>query len=189
MTETNVSVKGTILLDLVKQVRAAKDSDWGDYLTPEDWEIINGEIMASAWYHDDFFYRVSLAVYKVIGESKMDACFAYGNLLAYNMADVYKNIIVQGDPATSIERFIVRRRSFFKGEYADAERNSFEKHPARVTCRLYMDNKIRGQEVAAVMMYSILGAMHEIAKITGGHNVQSSMDDQHDYFDLTVKWT
>ncbi|MDY6905851.1 MAG: hypothetical protein SWH61_14330 [Thermodesulfobacteriota bacterium] len=189
MTDTTVSVKGTILLDLVKQVRKAKDLDWGDYLRPEDWEIIDGEIMATAWYADDFFYRISLAVYKVIGESKLEACFAYGNLLAYSMAEVYKNIVVPGDPATSIERFIVRRRSFFKGEYPDAEKNYFEQETGRVMFRIYVDTKVRGEEVAQVIINSILGTMHELAKITGGGDVKSNMEDHHDYFDLTVTWT
>ncbi|MDY6825529.1 MAG: hypothetical protein SWH68_17285 [Thermodesulfobacteriota bacterium] len=188
MTETTVSVKGTILLDLVKQVRTAKDLDWGAYLTPEDLAMIDEEIMASAWYPDDFFYRISLAVYKVVGESKMEACFAYGNLLAYKMGDVYKNIVVKGDPGTSIERFIVRRRSFFRDEYPDAKKNFFEKYTGRVMFRIYVDTKIRGKEVAPVLIYSILGTMHELTKITGGKNVESFMEDKHDCFDLTVKW-
>lgn len=184
-----VQVKGTIILDLVKQVRVAKDKNWNDYLLSEDWNLVNGEILASQWYPDDFFYRLSYAVFKVSGESKMEACFAFGQLLAHKMADVYKNIMVPGDPATSIERFLTRRQSFFKGEYADAEKNLLEKGEKKVRVRFYVDAKIRGQEVAPVMMQSILGAAHEVAQMNGASNVKSKMIDKRDCFDLIVEWT
>ena len=183
-----VEVKGTIILDLVKQVRVAKDKNWSHYLLPEDMELIDGEILASQWYPDEFFYRLSHAVFKVMGESKMEACFAYGQLLAYKMAEVYKNIMVPGDPATSIERFLKRRQSFFRGEYPDAEKNLIEKGEKKVLVRFYVDTKIRGQEVAPVIMQSILGAGHEIAKMNGAHNVRSKMIDKRDSFDLIVEW-
>ena len=188
MSNVVIQVKGTILLDLVKQVRVAKGKNWNDYLLPEDWSLVNGEILASQWYPDDFFYRLSYAVFKVSGESKMEACFAYGQLLAYKMAEVYKNIMVPGDPATSIDRFLTRRQSFFKGEHTDAGKNQIEKGDTRVMVRFYVDNKIRGQEVAAVMMQSILGAAHEIAKMNGANNVRSKMIDKRDCFDLIVEW-
>ncbi|MFZ5563634.1 MAG: hypothetical protein ACOZBW_06235 [Thermodesulfobacteriota bacterium] len=183
-----VQVKGTIVLDLVKQVRVAKDKNWSDYLLPEDMDLVNGEILASQWYPDEFFYRLSHAVFKVIGESRMDVCFAFGQLLAHKMADVYKNIMVPGDPATSIERFLTRRQSFFRGEYADAEKNLIEKGEKKVLVRFYVDTKIRGQEVAPVMMQSILGAADEIAKMNGAANVRSRMIDKRDHFDLVVEW-
>ncbi|MDY6830569.1 MAG: hypothetical protein SWC96_01795 [Thermodesulfobacteriota bacterium] len=183
-----VEVKGTIILDLVKQVRVAKDKNWSDYLLPEDMKLIDGEILASQWYPDAFFYRLSHAVFKVIGESKMEACFAFGRLLAHKMAEVYRNIMVPGDPAASIERFLTRRHSFFRGDYADAEKNILEKGENRVMVRFYVDTKIRGREVAPVMMQSILGAAHEIAIMNGAGNVRSKMIDKRDSFDLIVEW-
>ncbi|MDY6830877.1 MAG: hypothetical protein SWC96_03410 [Thermodesulfobacteriota bacterium] len=183
-----VEVKGTIILDMVKQVRVTKEKNWSDYLLPEDMKLIDGEILASQWYPDEFFYRLSHAVFKVIGESKMDACFVYGQLLAHKMAEVYRNIMVPGDPVTSIERLLTRRQSFFRGDYADAEKNILEKEKTRVMARVYVDTKIRGQEVAPVMMQSILGAAHEIACMNGAGNVRSKMIDKRDCFDLIVEW-
>ena len=42
--------------------------------------------------------------------------------------------------------------------------------------------------MAPVVMQSILGAGHEIAKMNGGHNVRSKMLDKRDCFDLIVEW-
>ena len=44
-----VQVKGTVLIDLVKQVRAEKDKNWGEYLTAKDMEIIDSEVLTSSW--------------------------------------------------------------------------------------------------------------------------------------------
>jgi hypothetical protein len=183
-----LQVKGTILMDLVKQVRVAKDKNWGLYLSPEDMEIINGEIMASSWYPDDFFYRLSLAVYKIIGESSLDACFAYGQLTAHSMAEVYKNVFVPGDPGTTIERFVSRRKSFFSTDYNDSEQNQVIIGDHQVTIHTIADKKIRGTEVADVIMYSVLGVSHELAKIMGGRNIQSNLEKTGSGYSLTIQW-
>lgn len=184
----SVQVKGTLLVDLVKQVRVAKDKNWKEYLTPEDMAVINGEIVTSAWYPDDFFYRLSLAVYKLTGDSSTEACFAYGQLAAHNMAGVYKNIIVEGDPAATIERFVTRRQSFFSTEYQDAEKNRVEKGKDRITVYTVADRKVRGTEVVDVLMYSLLGILHELAVIVGGKNVRSEVQHKGDQYELVVGW-
>ncbi|MEW6079588.1 MAG: hypothetical protein AB1724_17410 [Thermodesulfobacteriota bacterium] len=184
----SVQVKGTILVDLVKQVRVAKDKNWGQYLTPEDMALVNGEILTSAWYPDAFFYRLSLAVYKVIGGSSTEACFAYGQLTAHNMIEVYKNILVQGDPASTIERFVTRRQSFFSTEYQDAEKNHVEKGVNRITLYSLAEKKIRNTEVEVVIVYSLLGIIHELAVIAGGKNVGSHLEKKDDQYALTVQW-
>ncbi len=50
-----ITVKGTVLTDLVKIVRKERQLGWDDYLQPEDWDIINGDILATQWYPGDFF--------------------------------------------------------------------------------------------------------------------------------------
>jgi hypothetical protein len=183
-----VQVKGTILVDLVKQVRVAKDKNWGQYLTPEDMALVNGEILTSAWYPDAFFYRLSLAVYKIIGGSSTDACFAYGQLTAHNMVEVYKNILVQGDPVATIERFVTRRQSFFSTEYQDAEKTHLEKADSRIILHAVMDKKIRKTEVEVVIVYSLLGIIHELAGLAGGKNVRSHLEKKEDQYELAVQW-
>ena len=183
-----LKVKGIVLADLVKQVRVAKDKNWEKYLTPEDMTVVMGEIMTSSWYPDDFFYRLSLAVYKIIGESSLDACFAYGQLTAHNMAEIYRNVIMQNDPATTIDRFVTRRKSFFSTDYQDAEQNRVIKEDHKVMVYTIADKKIRGTEVADVIMYSLLGVMHELASIVGGGNVQSNLVKSGETYETTVRW-
>jgi len=184
----SVQVKGTILIDLVKQVRAEKERNWEQYLTAEDMDRVNGEVLTSSWYPEDFFYRLSMAVYKVIGQSSLEACFAYGQLTAHNMAEIYKNLVVPGDPATTIERFVKRRQSFFSTEYQDAEKNQVERGADRITLHSVADPSIRGQEIEAVINHSLLGILYELAVIAGSQQVRSDITKNDEGHDLTVIW-
>ncbi|MFP4445710.1 MAG: hypothetical protein ACLFPD_05630 [Desulfosudaceae bacterium] len=184
----SVQVKGTILIDLVKQVRAEKDRNWEQYLTAEDMALINGEVLTSSWYPDDFFYRLSLAVYKEIGQSSLEACFAYGQLTAHNMAEIYKNLVAPGDPATTIERFVKRRQSFFSTDYQDAEKNQVERRTDGITLHSVADPSIRGTEIEEVINHSLLGILHEMAVIAGTQPVRSKVTKNDDSHDLTVTW-
>ena len=184
----SVQVKGTILIDLVKQVRAEKDRNWEQYLTAEDMALVNGEVLTSSWYPEDFFYRLSMAVYKVIGQSSLDACFAYGQLTAHNMAEIYKNLVAPGDPATTIERFVTRRQSFFSTEYQGAEENRVEKRADGITLHSVADPSIRGTEIEAVINHSLLGILHEMAVIAGTPQVRSKVTQNEEGHDLTVTW-
>ncbi|MFP4040345.1 MAG: hypothetical protein ACLFS7_07375 [Desulfosudaceae bacterium] len=184
----SLQVKGTILVDLVKQVRAERSLNWDDYLTPADWDLVDGDVMASSWYPDDFFYRLSLAVFKVIGQSDFEACLAYGRLTAGNMAEIYKNIIVPGEPAITIERFMTRRKSFFSTDYKDSEKNQVIKKKGGVDAYTVVDEKIRGQDVADVIMYSVLGVMHELAVISGERRVTSDLVNLGDHYHLRINW-
>ena len=45
-------VKGTMVLDFVKMVKAHKNLDWNKHLKPEDWEIINSIVAAYSGHGD-----------------------------------------------------------------------------------------------------------------------------------------
>ena len=44
-----IEVKGTLILDVIRIVRANKDKNWKKWLSPEDEEVVNGRIFPAAW--------------------------------------------------------------------------------------------------------------------------------------------
>jgi hypothetical protein len=104
------------------------------------------------------------------------------------MVDVYKSILVPDDPATTIERFVVRRQSFFETDYEDAEQNRAEKGDGRITVYTIADTKIRGTETVDVVMHSLLGIFYELAVISGGKNVQTDIQQKGEQQVLTLTW-
>ncbi len=183
-----VKVKGTFLIDLVKQVRVAKDLNWGDHLTPEDMEIIHSEVLASSWYPEDFFYRLCLANYKVVGQSNLDATFAYGQLLAQSLVKVYKTMMVRDDPAETISRLVTRRKSMFSTDYEGAEKITVKKKGNQVTLYSLADPEKHDTELADVIHHSLLGIVYELAVMAGGHNVRSDLSRSGLEYQLTVIW-
>ncbi len=184
-----IMVKGSVLTDLVKIVRKERQLPWDEHLTAEDWDIINGEILASAWYPGDFFYRLSYAVYRVVGQSDLEICFAFGKIAAHNLIEIYKNILVPGDPAVSMERFITRRKSFFRGDYSTDETGQLKNGNGWLTY-LYTNAQpgVKGGEVAGVIAHTVAGALYELAGLTGGRNVSSNVSQKGDFFEINIRW-
>lgn len=186
---TGMQVKGTILLDLVRIIRSEKEKNWAPYLQPEDWKVVNGHVMASAWYPSEVFYRLSYAVYKVSGHSDLDVCFAYGRFTGGNVIKLYKSILVIGDPETSVNRFLSRRKLFFGGEYSNAEMGRVT-HGNGWLKFLYTvsDPAARSQEVATVVAYSLAGGLHELVERTGVDNVRTSVSEKGTDFEIHITW-
>ncbi|ABW67427.1 hypothetical protein [Desulfosudis oleivorans] len=184
-----VQVKGVFLIDLVKQVRAQKDKNWTDYLTADDMAIINSQVLLSSWYPEDFFFRLCMANFKVIGQSNLETCFAYGQLNAHNLAEVYKiSMIVQNDPAETIQRLVTRRQAMFTTDYQGAEKITVVKEGNRATIHSFMDPQKQDAELADVIHHSLLGIVHELAVMVGGSNVRSEISRDGDVYKLTVMW-
>ncbi len=184
-----MKVKGTVITDLVKIVRKEKHLNWGDYLMPEDWEVINDDIMASAWYPGELFYRLSYAVFKVVGGSELEICTTFGKFTAHNVAQTYKNLIVPGDPAASMERFIERRKSFFSGDYASSELGEVKSGQGWLRF-LYTNAEpsVKGEEVASVIAHSVAGVLQELASMTGAEDVSSGLSDKGGFFEINIRW-
>ncbi len=100
-----MEVKGTLLLHWVKAIRANRDKDWSDSLTAEDWELIDGRILPSNWYPFEQWVRIGSALFKVAGNRDLNLTRVFGLDWMKNFLEVYKNILVDGDPAASITKF------------------------------------------------------------------------------------
>jgi len=107
-------IKGTMLLDYVKMVRANRDRNWDKYLKPEDWEIINGRVLSAVWYEYETYERIGLAVFHEIAGRSHEITRAYGKAFWKNtMTNVYWTVISDNDPFKCLERFAILRKQFF----------------------------------------------------------------------------
>jgi len=107
-------VKGSLLLDYVRMIRANKDKDWGKYLEPQDWEIINGRVLPSLWYPLSTFRRAGLATFNLLANGNMEMVRAWGRIsLEQLVKGLYKSIVAEPDPVKALERFVLMRRQFY----------------------------------------------------------------------------
>jgi len=107
-------VKGTMLIDYARLIRANKDRNWSKYLEPEDMEIIKGKIFSSVWYHYKSFERIGMAVFHEIAGSNIETARVFGRFFWKNLlTGVYRTILSDRDPYRCLERYAILREQFF----------------------------------------------------------------------------
>lgn len=107
-------VKGTIMIDTVKMIRANKDRDWLKYLTPEDWTIVSSKILASRWYPLETFQRCGWATFKELAGGNLDLVRARGKFRGLQLfSDTYRIVFEGLAPAAAVDRFCSIYNNFF----------------------------------------------------------------------------
>lgn len=107
-------VKGTILVDFVKTIKANKTGIYDKYLTPEDNAAIYQRILPSAWYPYETFRHCFNAVFEVVANKSLDQIKAWGILYGQSiMTDLYKGLLKQGEPLDYIKKYQVYIKNFF----------------------------------------------------------------------------
>jgi hypothetical protein len=120
---TQDQIKGILLVDFARIIRARKDLPWDKYLIEEDMNLIQGKIMPGAWYPIEILERVGYAVFVLVGKGDLKNAWAFG---AFTIEDtfrkVYKNILFDKlDPVEMITKFILLRKQFTKFSDPDFE--------------------------------------------------------------------
>jgi hypothetical protein len=114
--EEGMEVKGTVVMDWVKIVQDNPERDWKRYLKDEDWKIIRDNVLPSAWYPYEFFHRLGYAMFKEMAQGNLEAVRGFGKVNIRNTLQVYRGVLVPGDPVRSAENFAQLRRNFMRGD-------------------------------------------------------------------------
>jgi hypothetical protein len=107
-------VKGSVVLDMVKVIRAFKDLPWDQYLTPEDFEIVKSMVIPTAWYPIEAYQRMGLAVYKLVAKESDDVVRKFGQAAMKELlSGPYRPFLVKDDPVEAVHKFFELRKSMF----------------------------------------------------------------------------
>jgi hypothetical protein len=85
--EKEKMVKGTMLVDYVRLIRAQKETAWEKYLTKEDLEIVKGRIFPAGWYPYKTFQRCGLAVLREIANNDLGIVRQWGRVTMKNLIE------------------------------------------------------------------------------------------------------
>ena len=116
-------VKGTILIDFVKTIKADKSGAYDEFLTDQDREIISQRILPSGWYPYQTFRNCFNASVQVLAKNDMEKVEQWGRLYGEAIiTSVYKGLIKEGAPGFGItavgsEKAIYETLSFDKSPY------------------------------------------------------------------------
>jgi len=155
------SVKGSVILDYVKMIRANPHLPWSDHLQPGDLEVINQLILPAYWYPLDLFQRVGLAVFKLVAKENYSLLRAYGRALADKMHAENPGLVVKGRPRDTLNKYraIQHRLYSFKG--IDNEDIS----PQHMITKLYSLPEDIG---TPVYIEQVCGTIERLIELSGG---------------------
>jgi hypothetical protein len=160
-------VKGSMLVDFVRMIRANKSQNWNDYLKPEDWEIINKRILPSLWYPVEIFTRCGWAIFKIMAQGNLDLTRMSGRMQGKKLFEtVYKAVVISQDTIATLNRFVVVYNQFFNFSsfrFEDAGKNHV---------RLHDDYDGSHDPGMVPFCQNMMGMLDILIEMTGGKNVK-----------------
>ena len=181
-----MEVKGTWITDYVRMIRASKDKDWNQYLTPDDWDIINGKVLSSSWYPYESFLRIGKAVFREIARKNLEVSRAFGKMFADNIANVYKNIVIPGEPAASISKVYALQGTFFRDIPSIIVPMLHEKN--RTVVKINVTSREREFSEPEAFAHQFRGMMERLLEKVGVKKYESEVRTVDDGYEVELRW-
>jgi len=165
--DTERKCKGSVILDMVKVIRAFKDLPWDEYLEPRDRKIIDSMVIPTEWYPVDSYQRMGLAVYELVAKGNTEALEAFGRQAMDELFQgPYKPFLDKKDPQEALKRFLELRKSIFNFSRMRAERTGPKS--SRVVITDF------GEFDKGLDLFQALLAVHlkRIVELNGGRDVR-----------------
>ena len=181
-----MKVKGTMIVDYVRLIRAHKDIDWDKWLADEDWEIINSNLMASSWYPYLLFSRMGWAAYQEIAGGDPEMIRAFGRFNMQNLLKVYKNLLTPNDPVASVTKVARTWGNFFQGD--GVESTIMDHGPQWITYKMKAPDKENDPDKIVAFAHQLSGQLIELVASANGQNPTAEVSSEGHSQYITVRW-
>ena len=178
-------VKGTMVLDYVKAIRANKDRDWSKWLSPEELEQVNEKIFQAAWYPFGFYQNVAFAVFKEIGKSNLDIALQSGRLSLSNLVNVYKNSLLSSNPVESVQQLVKIHQNLVEGGH---RLEVVEHGDTHVRCEVSNIGREVDKEKLVPFQHHMCGLIAELVERSGGKNVTTKVEPRQGGYVIFASW-
>ncbi len=178
-------VKGFVILNYVKIVRANRDRDWDKYLEPQDWEIINSIIFNSNRYPYESFRRIGYAVFKLMANSDLEAARAFGKVAMQSLLQSYPKSFMEEDaPVQSLKKFSMVT-PVFMGMEAGTEVVEHGEGWARYRMDIPPEED---EESVQAFCFQYAGSLEELVERAGGRDAKATIEKKGRSYEFMVKW-
>ncbi len=181
-----MQVKGSVIIDYVRLIRANKDRDWNRWLEPEDWQVINGELLTSQWYPYRLFKRLGWAAYQEIAGGDPELVRTFGRFNMKNLLQVYHNLLVPGDPLASIRKIAWSWANFFQGE--GVESKITEHGDKWAIYKMTAPDEEDEPEKIVAFAHQLSGQLMELVAAANGRNPRVEVVSQGRSQYITIRW-
>jgi uncharacterized protein (TIGR02265 family) len=155
-------VKGTMLLGLVKTVRADRTNTYDPYLSDLDRDFISRQVLPSSWYPFEEYKKTFSAVIDVLTKGDMELVRKMGQAYGADIvSNVYKNLVIEGNPMESLKKYRIVFNMFF--DFGEAEFEAVSENSGRLSIRKF------DPEFEA-FYYIFMGWVEECLELSGAKN-------------------
>jgi uncharacterized protein (TIGR02265 family) len=99
-------VKGSILIDFVKTIKASKNPAYEKYLTAEDKKLLSQRLLPSAWYPFETFKHAFQGLFEVLAKKDLETVPGWGRMYGEAIiSGLYKGLIRDGHPMESLQKY------------------------------------------------------------------------------------
>lgn len=175
-----------MISDYVDIVKSNPDRNWDSYLKPQDWEVINSQVLASTWYPYDTFRRIAYAIFKEVAGGNLEAVRAYGRHSMKDTIKIYKNILIEGEPVESIKKLGMLTKTFFD---LDVSLKIVEEGEKMVKVKPQIPQHEDEPEAAIAYFHQLRGSLEGLVGQAGGKNVDSSLENTEDIHNTVIAVT
>ena len=187
--DASFRVKGSMLLDFTKMIRANHDKPWQKFLDLEDMQALNNMIVPLAWYPLKVFRKAGLAVFEVFGKKDPESAREWGrNMVRRIPEEIYNSFFNKNDPARALRNYVNVNRStfsFLRPRFSPSG-------PASARIGLHGTPEVKKEFPDLELLGLILaGSVEELTRKNGGLDPQVALktDGQDDeLFALHVTW-
>ncbi len=165
------NVKGTLFVDYVRMIKSRKDVDWSKYLTPEDLEYLKQRVLPSTWYPFETYERLGMAIFHEITGGQMEMVRMWGRMSTDLLIRIYKNMIVEGEPAESARKFNIVRAGFF--DFSGFRIESLS--PKNLVLSIEFSTEKLAAEAQA---YQTLGYLERLLELSGATDIEHKFTKQ-----------
>lgn len=163
-------VKGLMLLDYVKLIRARKDIKWEELLSPDDLKIINARILPMGWYPFETYRNVGKAVLNEVAKGDMKIVKLFGRSYMQNVVE-------------NIYAFLSNRKDVFEAFKGLQDIGSRFFNFAHPKFDKIGDRSLRvsivgapNDELVEALSNQLMGAYEFLVEKYGGKNVKTSIE-------------
>ncbi len=185
-------VKGTLLLEIARLIRANKDRNWDRYLTEEDKEIIFSRILPSNWYPMETYERAGYAIFQEIGGGKLENARAWGRFVGEDIVKNFYHNLEGQDPISALKRFAIFRQQWFQFDERD-----FKGIEVRQTGPKEAEVKIQSDHPSPhfeAYTHQVIGTFERLIELNQGKDVrieiiEHNWSDEKPYSVLRISWS
>ena len=181
------SVKGIWFTDYAKMVSKLKHLAWDKYLTPEDFELVEGRILPAQWYPLEIYQRLALAAFELVGQGKPEMARLAGQSFMDQLTndEALGPFLKCGDPERALRSFIALQKRLITLGEASCEKAG----PKQVCYRITWAQRWNGLFPFA---HNFAGFLSRLVEVNGGKNIRLEFDDhrleERDFVDYSLTW-